>query len=158
MTDKEKIKKVKSHIEYSDELADEICKAYACQPLGFRRLLSLKEYKKKFPSRKTIYQWRYTKEGFREKLDEAMSAKVFPMMDDTLDSMFDEYDDVSINEKGNPAANLAKINRDRNKFQFMTWYAAKWDPKRYGDTKAIELEELKKEMQEFKDFVSKKNK
>lgn len=116
-------KKTGRPTDYSDELADEICKR-----ISEGRSVNRISRQDDMPVRSTIYRWITEKPEFKDKYERALKERE--------DYHFDEMLDIAdLVEEDNIKIQKAKLMIDTRK-----WVLSRMNPKKYGD-KAGEYED-----------------
>ena len=117
-------KKTGRPTDYSDELADEICKR-----ISEGRSVNRISRQDDMPVRSTIYRWITEKPEFKDKYERALKERE--------DYHFDEMLDIAdLVEEDNIKIQKAKLMIDTRK-----WVLSRMNPKKYGD-KAGETETI----------------
>lgn len=123
--------------KYSDVIADAICDEIA---IG-RSLLSITA-ESDFPSERTVYRWLESNEAFRQKYTRARefqaehyAAQIVELADTPVEARkivikADGSEEITIGD----AVERTKVQIDARK-----WYAARLNPKKYGDKVQTEL-------------------
>lgn len=124
---------VKKYIQYSEEIAEEICTAIATDSSGLRKLCKENPH---WPGRANIYKWCYMHEGFRDRYALAKAQQVDWLVEEALEIAYDGSRDTYIDEKtGLERCDHEWVHRSRLKIDTIKWYATKIAPKIYGDKK-----------------------
>lgn len=111
--------------DYSIDKATEICSLLVTRNPDSNRPRSLRDVceLENMPHEATVYRWLSTHEQFREMYARAREERADMLADDVIDISDTETD-------------AAKA---RNRMDARKWYAAKLNPKRYGDKVTNEL-------------------
>ena len=128
--DKTKKKVGRPKIDYTPELAEEICYAVSCSSKGIKQLC--KEYEN-WPSHDTIYSWLAKHKDFSDSYMRAKCLQVQVIVDEILEISDDTSSDTIINDDGKSTVNHEHINRSRLRVDSRKWVAAKLCPRLYGD-------------------------
>lgn len=119
--------------DYTDELAELICE----------RLILGESMKSictddEMPAEGTVYRWLAKREDFREKYRVAREAQAERMLDEILEIADNSADDTLITDFG-PRPDMEWIARSKLRVNARQWAMAKLAPKKYGDSKAVDL-------------------
>ena len=115
---------------YNEELADKICEAVAISTDGLSKVCARNP---DFPSRETIYQWRYRHKSFADKYAQAKRTQAELLAEEIADIADDGTNDYYVDEDGNERINGEHIQRSRLRVDTRKWIACKLLPKVYGD-------------------------
>lgn len=128
------LRMTKKPVEYSDELADEICEAIGTDSKGIQALCNENPH---WPTRKTIMKWIIKHPHFGDKYTKAKVHQVEAIVDEILDIADDTSRDTIIkkNKDGSEyeVCNTEWINRSRLRVDTRKWLASKLAPKIYGE-------------------------
>ena len=122
----------KSPIDYSEELAIEICDALANSHFGVRYLC---RHKDNWPSEASVYRWLNAYPSFRERYTRARQDQSDALVSDIMEIASNEERDLVQNVDGTWHSNSSAIQRDRLKIDSIKWIACKLVPKVYGERK-----------------------
>ena len=155
-----KPKDVNGNLTYTDELADEICKAISTHPYGLERICRKFPH---FPDKCTIWEWRLKYSDFADKYHKAKLLQADLHVEECVDISDNVENDKKINHNGDEVTNNEAVNRSRLKVDTRKWIAAKLLPKQYGDKQLVEdlqaeNANLRKEMMEYRKILDEKNK
>ncbi len=122
---------------YCEELADSICEAVATTTMGLPRICEANPH---FPTRETIYKWRYKYQDFSDKYIKAKQAQADLLAEECLsiaDDCQNDYMDSLDKESVNIGYKLhgEHVNRSRLRIDTRKFLAAKLIPQIYGDNK-----------------------
>lgn len=129
-TDKTKKKVGRPKLDYTPELAEEICYAVSCSNKGIKQLC--KKYAH-WPSHDTIYRWLANHKDFSDSYARAKALQVQVLVDEILEIADDSAHDTIIDEDGNASINHEHINRSRLRIDSRKWIAAKLCPRLYDN-------------------------
>lgn len=118
---------------YSEELADAIC-----ERLIMGESLKAICAEEEWPSESMVYRWLQKNEGFREQYRVAREAQAERMLDEIIAIADDTTNDTIQGEYG-PLPNNEWIARSKVRIGTRQWFMGKVAPKKYGDSKAIDL-------------------
>lgn len=127
---------MKDPVKYSDELADEICKAISITNLGLKRLC---DRHPDWPHYMSIFRWlsEPDKEYFRLQYARAKQAQAEFLIDEIVEISDDSSQDTISFEKPNgeevEIENKEWVNRSKLRVDTRKWIASKVLPKVYGD-------------------------
>lgn len=134
---------MKKYVEYSEEIAKDICMQISTSTKGIRKLC---EENKHWPDRANIYRWCSEREEFRDRYVKAKAFQVDWLAEEALEVAYDKSGDKIENEKGVYVSNSANVNRARLQVDTLKWIAAKLAPKIYGDNVKRENTEAEKSL------------
>jgi hypothetical protein len=128
--------KRKSPVQYSDDIADEICKMLEVSEFGLRKICEVNHW---LPNASTIMKWLaegtypYLNERYaraRELQAEFMIEKMIEIADDSSNDVItiDLGDGVTVEKENHEFVNRSKLRVETRK-----WIASKLAPKKYGD-------------------------
>lgn len=122
-------------IDYTPELADEICETIATTPRGLDYICDRNDG---FPHASTVHRWLNNQPGFSEKYTRARERQADLLADESLEIADDGSNDWI--EKRNEAGEVIDfeyngdaVQRSRLRIDTRKWYASKLAPKKYGD-------------------------
>jgi hypothetical protein len=125
--------------DYTDELANEICKAIATSSKGLKNLCAENPH---WPHRDTILEWRFKNKAFSDLYMQAKVNQVEALVDECLDIADDtDNDTITKTTKSGEeyeACNSEWLNRSRLRIDTRKWLAAKLAPKLYGERQKSE--------------------
>lgn len=121
-------------IDYSPELAKEICYVVSCSSKGIKKLCKLNKH---WPSHDTIYHWLTMEKEFSDLYARAKRQQIEVIIDEILDIADDTSKDNLINEDGKSTIDHEHISRSRLKIDTRKWLAAKLCPRLYGDKEEL---------------------
>jgi hypothetical protein len=134
--------------DYNIELAERICDAIAVN-VDFS-LEQVIEANPGFPSRDTIYKWRYKHKEFADMYVSAKQHQAELLAEQIVEIAKDDSEDMYVDAEGRKAANAARIARHRLIVDTQKWVACKLAPRLYGDktehTHTIKYSDLIKEL------------
>ncbi len=126
----------KKPVEYSQEIADEICQAIRTSSKGIRKIAL--DYPH-WPSVKAIFEWRVKHPSFGEQYARAKCEQIEVFIDEIIEISDDSSSDTIIKTDANgieyEKCNSEWINRSRLRVDSRKWLAAKLAPKIYGERK-----------------------
>jgi hypothetical protein len=129
--DKTKKKVGRPKIDFTPELAEEICYAVACSNKGIKQLCKMYDH---WPSHNTVYGWLASHKEFSDLYARAKRLQIEVIIDEILEIADDASNDSVINEEdGKRVIDHEHINRSRLKIDTRKWLAAKLCPRIYGD-------------------------
>jgi hypothetical protein len=121
---------VKKYIQYSEEIAEEICTEIATSTSGLEKLCKQNPH---WPVRANIYKWCYMHPHFRDKYAQAKAMQVDWLAEEALEIAYNGSKDTYIDEKNKERCDHEWVNRSRLKVDTIKWYASKLAPKIYND-------------------------
>lgn len=127
---KRKLKKYRPRVNYSLELADEICKKLATSNKGIKQLCAENP---NWPAGETVFLWRIAHKEFGDAYTVAKQHQIEVIVDEILQIADDSSKDTIVDENGVEVCNRDWINRSRLKIDTRKWLACKLAPKLYGD-------------------------
>lgn len=136
--------KVGRPAKYTPELGLKVCKAIATSTDSIKKICAQNP---EFPLRKTIWEWRFDYEEFRNLYAEARRAQADLLAEEIVEICDDDSEDVVFGENG-VRQNSEFIARSRLKVDTRKWIACKLLPKVYGEkvttesTMTIELKDI----------------
>lgn len=134
--------------DYTPELANKICEAVATSTLGLSKICAQNP---EFPTRDTIYQWRYRYKDFSDNYANAKRTQAELLAEEIAEIADDSSNDYYADENGNQRFNAEHYQRSRLRVDTRKWIACKLLPKVYGDktesTVTIKHEDLLKELE-----------
>jgi hypothetical protein len=131
IADKTKNKVGRHRIDYSPELAEEICYAVSCSNKGIKQLCKIYEH---WPSHDTVYSWLASHKKFSDLYARAKRLQIEVIIDEILEIADDTSNDSAINEEnGKCTINHEHISRSRLKIDTRKWLAAKLCPRIYAN-------------------------
>lgn len=145
--------------KFTQEIADEICRAVSTNPVGYDTILKLYPH---LPTKGVVSEWRLKHKQFGA---DYLLAKSFQsqIMVEEIDEILPHEIRTYFDEKGNeridaPSASLAIAKANNRK-----WTAARLAPRVYGDQKTVEEVTseniaLKEEMKRLREELDAKNK
>lgn len=120
--------------EYTKELA-----TYICQELAEGRSLRSICKQEDMPARSTVYDWLDSNlHGFPDQYARARTRQAETMLDEILEIADDSSQDTTIGDSG-PKPDTEWISRSKLRVDARKWAMSKLAPKKYGDSKAIDL-------------------
>lgn len=122
---------VTNESEYTPEIADRIC-AELASGKSIRRICKLDWA----PGRRTVYDWLRTHQDFRELYAIAQLDGAHAWADEAIEIADDGTNDWIVdNDPENPGYRLngEHVQRSRLRVDTRKWYAARMNPKKYGD-------------------------
>ncbi|RZK27891.1 MAG: hypothetical protein EOO63_12425 [Hymenobacter sp.] len=120
--------------EYTKDLA-----TYICQQLAEGRSLRSICEEEKMPARSTVYDWLDSNlHGFPDQYARARTRQAETMLDEILEIADDSSQDTTITDFG-PKPDTEWISRSKLRVDARKWAMSKLAPKKYGDSKAIDL-------------------
>lgn len=117
-------------IDYSEELANEICDAISTTNKSVKKLCKLNKH---WPSHETIFRWRRLNGHFCDQYTRAKQCQIETLVDDIIEIADDATNDYIENEEGKMVANSEHIGRSRLRIDTRKWLAGKLMPKLYAD-------------------------
>ena len=123
-------------VDYSDEIALEICELVSICP---KMLEELCEENKHWPAPQTIYKWRIKHAKFGEMYARAKQCQIEPLVSTIILKAREASKDFYHDEDGKKHINNAHISRLKIELDNIKWYASKLAPKIYG-TSAVTFE------------------
>lgn len=119
---------------YSEELAEEICRRLRTRnPNGTPRALRSIANDDDMPPESRIYKWLAKHEAFRQLYAHAREDQAHMLAEQCIDIADNGAHDVIADDDGNEKVNPDVVQRARLRFDARKWYAAKLNPKVYGD-------------------------
>lgn len=126
---------------YTDELAQEICKAIATSGHGLKKIC---EENPHFPVRETILVWCFEKPEFSHMYREAKRHQAWALNEECLEISDDKQHDTLVkydkNGESYEVQNSEWINRSRLRVETRKWQIARLEPKYFGDRIHKEVE------------------
>jgi hypothetical protein len=120
--------------DYTEALADEICKAIANSPRGLNHHSKENDH---WPHSSTIRRWLRENDSFRDKYAQAKEDQADLMAEETVDVAYNDKKDwkVIIDDDGNEKTVFVSeaVARSRLKVDALKWHASKLAPKKYGE-------------------------
>ncbi len=118
---------------YSEELAERICNAIASSDKG---LVKLCEENPDFPTKETLFQWKYKYKEFSDRYYDARRNQAEVFAEGTIEIANEKpyYTD----EKGISKIDAGHVAWQKLNVNTRQWHASKLAPKIYGDQKQIE--------------------
>lgn len=116
--------------DYTSELADEICQAVATSTDGLSKICARNPH---FPTRDTIYAWRYKHKYFSDNYANAKRQQAELLAEEIIDISDNSSKDTIENENGKVSFNSEWAARSRLRVDTRKWIACKLLPKIYGD-------------------------
>jgi hypothetical protein len=124
---------------YTNELATEICDLIAG---GFKSLKTLCEENPHWPDQRTIRDWVRNKKEFSHMYAQAKDDQADLFVEEMLEIADNSSNDTITKTRQDGSeyevCNNEWINRSRLRVDTRKWIAAKFKPKKYGDTKLPE--------------------
>jgi hypothetical protein len=119
---------------FTQELADRICEAVATSSFGLGKLCTIHDW---FPTKETVYAWRYQKADFSYQYNKAKLAQAELMAEEIVeiadDGKNDWMESLSDEEKGMGwRLNGEHSARSRLRIDTRKWLASKLLPRTYG--------------------------
>lgn len=138
--------------DYNDEIAKEICRTLATSTDGITKLCNTIDH---WPAKKTIYEWTYNNEDFRNRYARAKAFQVEWLVEAALEIAFDGSNDTYIDDKGKNKCDHEWVQRSRLKVDTIKWIASKLAPKLYGDKVVASSEPNDDELKKAKAIANK---
>ncbi len=126
---------MKPYVQYSEEIANEICETLATSTKGIKRLC---EENSHFPAVANVYKWIIAHPEFRDNYARAKALQIECLVDEALERAFDASRDTYQDEKGNDRCDHEWVQRSRLVVDTIKWLSSKLAPKIYGDKIHIE--------------------
>lgn len=132
----------RTHVHYSDELANRICERLE-QGESMRRICATPG----FPAKATVMRWLRDNPVFRDMHAQARLAQLDSMADDLIEIADDARNDFmeALNKDGEPTGgwefNKEAVLRSRLRIDTRKWILGKMLPRRFGATVQIQLPE-----------------
>ncbi len=134
------VKKAAPGTRFSKRIQNAIC-AYLVRGLSVELICK----KEQMPSVKTYYQWRKTKDEFREETDkakvdgcDAIAEEIFSIADDSRNDYMEVYDKETGDTKR--VVDREVVARSKLRVDARTWYLSKIMPAKYGDRLEVKHE------------------
>lgn len=127
------VKRGRPSFEYSDELADEICKAISTSDIGLNHICKNTPH---FPSPDVIYDWVLKIPTFGEKYARAREVQAVFLAEQILEIADDSSKDTMTIEGKNGLIEVEDkewTNRSKLRVDARKWLASKFYSKRFGD-------------------------
>lgn len=121
-------------IEYSPNLADEICTLLASGK-SLRTICFLSN----MPSQDAVFKWLFKNKDFAEKYAQAREAWADAVFEEILEISDASELDTTTNERGTEVANHEWIARSRLRVDTRKWALARMSPKKYGEKTTTDL-------------------
>jgi hypothetical protein len=117
-------------MQYSHQLAAEICRLMADEGLSLRQICA----RESMPARSSVHKWLNENKDFADQYARARETMLEAMADEILDIADDQSGDtVKDPETGYERADTEWINRSRLRVDSRKWLLSKLLPKKYGD-------------------------
>lgn len=118
---------------YTLELAE-----YICQQLAEGRSLKAICAEENMPVRTTVYKWLDESTDFADMYARARARQAETMLDEILEIADDSSNDTVITDFG-PRPDAEWISRSKLRVDARKWAMSKLAPKKYGDSKQLDL-------------------
>jgi hypothetical protein len=130
---------------YSQELADYICRIVSTNRLGLHSIYNAKnpDGSKKFPlfpDPSTIQDWRLDYPEFSSQYGDAVKNRALYASEELMEMACDETNDYYVDDKGTERPNAVAVARSKLKIDTLKWIVAKVLPKIYGDKLHVETD------------------
>lgn len=136
----------KRPVEYSEELALEICDTVSCTP---DMLEEICEKRSHWPCAQTVYKWRLRYPPFGEMYAKAKQSQIEALVSHAFNLCRSKKDAYLHDKDGIPFADNVDICNKRHQIDLIKWLAAKLAPKIYGD------KNVNANVTDSEDFISK---
>lgn len=117
-------------VEFSQDMADEICKVISHTPKGLKKLCKENPH---WPHASTIRSWAVDYPDFGTRYARAKMAQVDFYVEDAIEHAKDGSKDTYVDEKGKEKCDHEWVARSRLYVDTIKWYASKLASKVYGD-------------------------
>lgn len=116
-------------MQYSHQLAAEICRLMADEGLSLRQICA----RENMPARSSVHKWLNENKDFADQYARARETMLEAMADEILDIADDTSGDTVKDTYGNERADSEWINRSRLRVDSRKWLLSKLLPKKYGE-------------------------
>lgn len=120
---------------FTQEIADEICRAVSTSIDGLGRLCKRHEH---WPEQACINGWRLDYPNFGSQYARAKQLQADLMAEHIVDVSINRSNDELLDANGAAKPNMASIQRDRLIVDSYKWIASKLMPKVYGDKQQVD--------------------
>lgn len=121
-------------MEYSPELAAEICRLMADEGCSIRQICQRDD----MPARSSVHKWLIEHEDFADQYARAREVMLESMAEEILDIADDTSGDTVKDEYGKERADTEWISRSRLRVDSRKWLLSKLLPKKYGEKAQVE--------------------
>lgn len=121
--------------DYSEQLAEKICETVASSPYGLKQIC---EENPDFPSRDTIYKWKFRYKSFSDMYDNAKRIQADILAESITDISDDKSSDIYFDDHGNKRIDSGSVAHRKLMVDTRKWLASKMLPKVYGDKQVVE--------------------
>nr|WP_225669207.1 terminase small subunit protein [Bradyrhizobium hereditatis] len=91
------------------------------------------------PDKSTVFRWLAEHQDFRDQYARASEARAHALAEEALEIADDGRNDTYTDEDGHEATNHDVIARSRLRVDTRKWFAARLNPKKYGDKVSSEI-------------------